>query len=91
MTGYQTVALLVSLAALFSYLNYRFVRLPTTIGVMVIALGLSLALVVFSSFEHLGDPIKERADRLLPRWTSTRSCSTASCRSCCSRGRCTLT
>jgi monovalent cation:H+ antiporter, CPA1 family len=65
MTGYQTVALLVSLAALFSYLNYRFVRLPTTIGVMVIALGLSLALVVFSSFEHLGDPIKQRADQLL--------------------------
>ncbi|WP_372827034.1 cation:proton antiporter [Polaromonas sp.] len=31
--------------ALLAYLNYRFVRLPTTIGVMVIALGLSLAIV----------------------------------------------
>lgn len=65
MTGYQTVALLVSLAALFSYLNYRFVRLPTTIGVMVIALGLSLALVVFSNFGHVGNPIKQRAGQLL--------------------------
>lgn len=65
MTGYQTVALLVSLAAVFSYLNYRFVRLPTTIGVMIIALGLSLALVVFSHIGHVGDPIKQRADQLL--------------------------
>ncbi|VTU21749.1 Sodium, potassium, lithium and rubidium/H(+) antiporter [Variovorax sp. PBL-H6] len=32
--------------ALLAYLNHRFVRLPTTIGVMVIALGLSLAIVL---------------------------------------------
>jgi CPA1 family monovalent cation:H+ antiporter len=31
--------------ALLAYLNYRFVRLPTTIGVMVIALVLSLVIV----------------------------------------------
>lgn len=31
--------------ALLAYLNHRFVRLPTTIGVMAIALGLSLAIV----------------------------------------------
>ena len=33
------------ITALLSWLNHRFVRLPTTIGVMVIALGLSLAIV----------------------------------------------
>lgn len=33
------------LTALFAYVNHRFVRLPTTIGVMVIAMLLSLALV----------------------------------------------
>lgn len=33
------------LTALFAYLNHRYVRLPTTIGVMVIALLLSLVLV----------------------------------------------
>jgi CPA1 family monovalent cation:H+ antiporter len=65
MSGYQTVALLVTLAALFSYLNYRFVRLPTTIGVMVIALALSLVLVAFSNFGHVGDPLKRQAERLL--------------------------
>jgi CPA1 family monovalent cation:H+ antiporter len=31
-------------AAVFSWLNYRFIGLPTTIGVMLIALGMSLAL-----------------------------------------------
>ncbi len=38
-------ALLVSLAALFSYLNYRFVRLPSAIGLMLIALVLSLGVL----------------------------------------------
>jgi len=33
------------LTALLAYLNYRFVHLPTAIGVMVIALGLSLVIV----------------------------------------------
>jgi len=38
-------AALVTLAALFSYLNHRFIKLPVTIGVMVIALVFSLALL----------------------------------------------
>lgn len=33
------------LTALLAYLNHRFIRLPTTIGVMAIALSLSLAIV----------------------------------------------
>lgn len=33
------------LTALFAYLNHRFIRLPTTIGVMAIALLLSLAII----------------------------------------------
>ena len=41
----QIAALLLSLAAVFSYLNHRFVRLPTTIGLMLIALLVSLALL----------------------------------------------
>jgi len=38
MTLFQVLALLVTLTALFSYLNVRFIRLPTTIGVVLIAL-----------------------------------------------------
>jgi monovalent cation:H+ antiporter, CPA1 family len=37
------------LTALLSYVNHRFIRLPTTIGVMVIALGLSLGAVALNS------------------------------------------
>lgn len=39
------IGLLIALTAIFSYLNHRFIRLPTTIGVMCIALVLSLLLI----------------------------------------------
>ena len=39
-------ALLLSLTALFSYLNYRFLKLPTTIGVMLLALIFSALLIL---------------------------------------------
>ena len=42
-------ALLITLTAVFSYINHRYVRLPTTIGVMTIALVLSLGLIVGSA------------------------------------------
>ncbi len=45
----NTIAILITAAALFSYLNQRFIRLPTTIGLMVIALGLSVALVLIGA------------------------------------------
>jgi CPA1 family monovalent cation:H+ antiporter len=45
MTVFQIIAILISLTAIFSYLNYRFFRLPATIGVMLIALLTSLALI----------------------------------------------
>ncbi len=38
-------ALLITVTALFSYVNHRWVRLPTTIGVMLIALVFSLSLI----------------------------------------------
>ncbi|MFQ6021933.1 MAG: cation:proton antiporter [Acidiferrobacterales bacterium] len=39
------IAVLITLSALFSYVNYRYLHLPTTIGVMLIALALSLVLI----------------------------------------------
>jgi hypothetical protein len=48
MTGFQVVALVVTLAALFGYLNFRFFRLPMTIGVMAISLVVSLGLPILS-------------------------------------------
>ena len=42
-------AVIVSAAALLSYVNHRYVRLPSTIGLMIISLGLSLILVVLGA------------------------------------------
>ncbi len=50
MTIFQIIAILISLTALFSYLNYRFFKLPATIGVMLIALLVSLALIGIGHF-----------------------------------------
>jgi monovalent cation:H+ antiporter, CPA1 family len=50
MSVFQVFASLLTLTALFSYLNYRFIKLPTTIGVMLIALVASLGLVALQYF-----------------------------------------
>jgi len=59
---FTVLAILITLTALFSYVNYRFIGLPTTIGVMLIALLMSLALVVLDAF---GIPLRGQADALL--------------------------
>ncbi len=40
------IALLTTLAAIFSYINHRFIKLPTTIGLMLITLLMSLGLIL---------------------------------------------
>lgn len=42
---YNALALLLVLAAAFAYLNHRFLKMPPAIGLMVLGLALSLALV----------------------------------------------
>ena len=42
---FEIIAVLITLSALFAWFNYRFLRLPSTIGVMLIALVLSLLLL----------------------------------------------
>jgi CPA1 family monovalent cation:H+ antiporter len=46
---YYTVSILIVLASLFAYLNVRFLKLPSTIGVMVIAMAVSIILVATGS------------------------------------------
>jgi len=62
MTIIDTIAILISLAAIFSYLNNRFLKMPTTIGLLVIALLISLAIVVLGK---LGLPFQEQAKGFL--------------------------
>jgi CPA1 family monovalent cation:H+ antiporter len=42
---FSIIAVLITIVAIASYINYRYIKLPTTVGLMVIALGLSLGLV----------------------------------------------
>jgi len=49
MTLWDVVALLVSLAALFGYLNHRLFRLPSTIGLTLFALLLSLSILALGA------------------------------------------
>ena len=62
MDVFQIIALLITLAALFSYLNHRVIRLPTTIGLMLISLVFSMALIASGSF---GLGLKARAAELM--------------------------
>ena len=50
MNLFGLLSVLVVLAAVFSYLNHQYLKLPATIGVMVIALVLSIVLVTMGSF-----------------------------------------
>ena len=63
MEFFNITAILISLAALFSYLNYRFLKIPTTIGIMLIALSISLGMLLANAlgFSHF----EEQAGKLL--------------------------
>jgi monovalent cation:H+ antiporter, CPA1 family len=47
---YYSFSILIVLAAAFSYLNLRYLRLPSTIGVMLIAIIASISLVVAGTY-----------------------------------------
>ena len=59
---FNILAILITLSAGFSYINHRFVRLPTTIGLMAIALLISLGLIALGPLEF---GLKEDARLLL--------------------------
>ncbi len=44
MSFFEIIAILLTLSATFSYLNHRYIGLPVTIGVMIIALAMSVVL-----------------------------------------------
>jgi len=59
---YYTLAILVTLTALFSYINHKFLGLPVTIGVMLIALILSLVIILLGM---LGFGLEAHAKKVL--------------------------
>jgi CPA1 family monovalent cation:H+ antiporter len=62
MNLFQILAILISLAAVFSFLNHRYLRLPTAIGLMLIALLASLGLVLLGPYTH---GVEEHIQQLL--------------------------
>jgi CPA1 family monovalent cation:H+ antiporter len=59
----NTAAILITLAALFSYLNARFLKIPTTIGIMLISLLMSLGLLGLHAL-GLGQ-LEQQAERMV--------------------------
>lgn len=55
---FSLVSILITLTAVSSYINYRYIRLPTTIGVMLVALVVSLALIIAGPY---AEGFRERA------------------------------
>ena len=59
---FDTLAILITLSALFGYVNHRFIRLPMTIGLMAMSLTGSLALI---GLHELGLPLDEPVEAML--------------------------
>lgn len=57
------LAIILTLSAAFAYINFRFIGLPTTIGVMLIALLCSLGMILLDVYGHLG--IRDQAEAML--------------------------
>jgi len=62
---FPVFSLIIVTAALFSYVNHRFIRLPTTIGVMIIALVMSLSLLGLEAVGlDMATPVEHFLERL---------------------------
>ena len=66
MSLFETAAVLVGLAALFGYLNHRYLHAPPTIGLVLIALAASVALLLVESVLHTAN-VEEAISGVLMR------------------------
>ncbi len=65
MNLFDIIAILLTVSALFSYINHRWLRLPTTIGLMLIALLMSLALIALDQAGlGLSGPVEQMLQRI---------------------------
>lgn len=67
MNLFELLALLITLTALFAYLNHRFIGLPTTIGVMLVSLMVSLVVMGagklgLAGLEHSAEQVLRQVD-----------------------------
>lgn len=64
MSLFSLISILITLAAVSSYFNYRYIKLPTTIGVMLVGLFASLLLIVAGAY---AEGLREQAAALVSR------------------------
>lgn len=62
MSLFTVIALVITITGLFSYINYKFIKLPTTIGLMAIAILFSMFLIFL---QFMGVGIEIRAEAIL--------------------------
>ncbi len=67
MSALNLASILITISAIFSFINYRFIKLPTTIGLMLIALVFSLLLLLagklgFADFEQQAEHLLASVD-----------------------------
>jgi CPA1 family monovalent cation:H+ antiporter len=60
MNFFNIVAILITLSAVFGYINHRFIKLPTTIGLMLISILMSLGMVILGHFGKIGLDIEQQ-------------------------------
>ncbi len=65
---YYSLSVLIVLASFFAYLNVRFLKLPSTIGIMVLAMAVSIFLVTFG---HIFPNALHRISTLIDRFDFT--------------------
>ncbi|TDH28529.1 sodium:proton antiporter [Segetibacter sp. 3557_3] len=58
MESFQLISLVITLSAFLAYFNIRFLKLPSTIGVMVLSLLLSLIVLLIASISSVDDHLK---------------------------------
>ncbi|QPH38615.1 cation:proton antiporter [Pedobacter endophyticus] len=59
MDGIQLISLIIALSAGLAFINIRYLKLPSTIGIMVLSLLLSLVLLVVGASSSLGSFVKD--------------------------------
>lgn len=57
---FNIVAILLTLSAAFGYINHRYIKLPVTIGTMLISMVMSVVVVILGHFGGIGLGIEEQ-------------------------------
>ncbi|MDP3981651.1 MAG: sodium:proton antiporter [Chlamydiota bacterium] len=62
MNLFDMMAILLSVAAIFSYINHRYFKLPSAIGLILLAIGMSIVMIILNV---MGFPTRDLAGKFL--------------------------